>query len=89
MNITCQHCGGRHALFWYQGASVRNLCYVCNKIEAQIRNRSTGYREIRRIAKRLIYHEPTTDKELEGIPTIYSKPMLKKEADAHQEKLSL
>jgi hypothetical protein len=89
MNITCKHCGGKHSLFWYQGASVRKLCYTCNKYQTRLQNRNTGYTEVRHITKRLIYSEQTTDKELEGIPTVYSKPVLKKESDAHQKNLKL
>jgi hypothetical protein len=86
MNITCKHCGGKHALFWHQGVTLRNLSYICDKYQQRRNNRNTGYSEIRRVTKRLVYHEATTAKEVEGIPTVYSKPVLKKEADEQQEK---
>ena len=89
MNITCKQCGSSHALFWYQGTSERKLCYNCDKYPARRTKRSTGYVEIHHITKRLVYHEQTTANQLEGIPTVYSKPVLKKEADAHQEKFSI
>jgi len=89
MNITCKHCGERHALFWYQGVTIRKLSYICDKYERRHANRNTGNSELRLVTKRVVYHEPTTAKELEGIPTVYSKPVLKKEIDGRQEKLKL
>jgi len=89
MNITCKHCGGKHSLFWYQGVTVRKLSYLCDKYQQKYANRNTGNPELHRITKRRVYDEKTKDKELEGIPTVYSKPMLKKESDAQQEKLNL
>jgi hypothetical protein len=89
MNITCKHCGGRHSLFWYQGATLRKLCYICDKYQRKYANRNTGHPELRRVTKRLVYSEKTKAKELEGIPTVYSKLVQKKEADAQQEKLKL
>jgi len=89
MNITCKHCGGSHALFWYQGVTLQKLSYICDKYQQRYANRNTGNSELRLVTKRVVYHEPTTDKELEGIPTVYSKPFLKKEIDARQEKLRL
>lgn len=92
MNITCLHCGGSHALFWYQSSTERKLSYLCDKFEQKRPNKLTGTPEVRRIKKRLAFTgklTPTQKKAAEDLPVVYSKPVLKKESDAHQERLQI
>lgn len=88
MNITCPHCGRKHALFWMQGVSKKELSYICDHYEAR-RVNAMGYIEIRKIKKRLLYGEKMNAKKGEDIPTRLTKAMAEKEADAHQEKLPI
>lgn len=89
MNITCPHCGRKHALFWYVSGSLRKVCYTCDHFEAQRTRRDTGYKEIHRITKRCVHHESLTKAQMDALPVEYSRGVLKKENDAQQEKLKL
>jgi hypothetical protein len=89
MNIICPHCGRKHALFYYVSGALKKVCYICDHFEKRRLKRLTGYTEIQKVTQRCVYHESLTKEQMDALPIEFSKGVLKKENDAHQEKLKL